>query len=362
MKTRIKVLVTLLSVAVLVLAAGNAFALTGSCVNCHTMHNSQDGTPMNFDLSDTANEMLLRAGTCGGCHADATAIDAGVPQVNRNETEGYLAGGSFKWVAEAAGDAKGHNVVDLDISPDATLTDPPGFDPTINADIGTDWANNQLTCAGVYGCHGNHTETDVFAALDGAHHGNVNGKLDAPTDVGSSYRFLLDVKGGESFDWEENPTADSHNVYFGNARTALTNPTDTISALCAQCHGKFHTAADIVSDSGSMSSPWVRHPSDIDMRAAKYDGTEYANYDYHVQAPAALSVLPDAVDANSYDNEAIVTCISCHRAHGSEHDDLLRWAYSGMVAGPDNTPGQATGEGCFRCHTAKDGEDIVVVP
>jgi len=357
MRTKVKMIVALLSVAALALA-GNAFALQGSCVNCHTMHNSQDGSAMNFDLSATANAQLLRAGTCGGCHADAIAGGLGVPRVDIPIATDYLAGGSFNWVKTV--DAKGHNVEDLGIGKDAAFTaindEPPGFDSSIS-NVGTDWANNQLTCAGVYGCHGDHTQSDPFGALDGAHHGNVNGNLDSPTTVGSSYRFLLGIKGGESSDWEENPLPTDHNVYFGADRTDVTaaDPTDTISSLCAQCHGVFHTASDIVPANQTMSSPWIRHPSDIDMRAAKYVGTEYEDYAYNYQAPAALSALPATLTANSYDTEAIVTCISCHRAHGSENDDLLRWDYAGMIAGPSDTPSQATGEGCFRCHTTKDG-------
>ena len=41
--------------------------ITGNCSNCHTMHNSQNGSSMNFDGSTIPNEVLLR-GTCLGCH------------------------------------------------------------------------------------------------------------------------------------------------------------------------------------------------------------------------------------------------------------------------------------------------------
>ncbi len=47
----------------------------------------------------------------------------------------------------------------------------------------------------------------------------------------------------------------------------------------------------------------------------------------------------------------IVTCLSCHRAHGSPYADLLRWDYDTMIAG---NAGDATGKGCFVCHTTKD--------
>lgn len=370
METKIKFVVVLMSMAVLAMVAGNAFALSGACVNCHTMHNSQDGSIMAYDGA-AASGMLLRAGTCAGCHADAsiltgdgipgTLIDT-IPQIDKQTN--YLAGGSFYWVKTDEADAKGHNVSDLAIAADGVLTVPPGFDAAmIPTGLSTVWTgvddNNvpiQLTCSGVYGCHGDHTQADKFAAVKGAHHDNAAGDLitTEPTSVGTSYRFLNGIKGGEAADYELNPTATSHNVYYGTARTGVTtNPTDTISALCAQCHGKFHTAADIAST--TMSSPWLRHPSDIDMRDV---GGEYEHYVYNVQAPVALSAMPASLSNDSYANEAIVTCISCHRAHGSEYDDLLRWAYNeeggpATVAGADAANGG--GQGCFRCHTTKDG-------
>ncbi|HEY5674346.1 MAG TPA: cytochrome c3 family protein [Malonomonas sp.] len=351
-----KVFVTLISTALLLVAA-NAFALTGACVSCHTMHNSQNGAAMTFDGSATPNSTLLRAGTCGGCHADATVNTGGngignlaIPQVDATTIATMPAGGSFNWVKTM--DSTGHNVSDLGIAVDVALNEqPPGFDETINTDIngGVNAWSTQLTCAGTNGCHGDHTTGDVFNAVKGAHHDNAGGNLTTATTVGNSYRFLLGIKGGEDDDWEQTVSATDHNVYYGAARTTTTpNPTDTISSLCAQCHGKFHSGVDI--GGGNMSSPWVRHPTDINMVAV---GGEYAAYVYNVEAPVALSTLPAAVnDATSYASEKIVTCVSCHRAHGSDQPDLLRWDYGVMNAG---TVTAAAGTGCFRCHTTKDG-------
>ena len=41
--------------------------VTGECVNCHTMHNSQNGA----DLQATPQPTLL-TDTCVGCHSSAT--------------------------------------------------------------------------------------------------------------------------------------------------------------------------------------------------------------------------------------------------------------------------------------------------
>ncbi|CAD7777657.1 MAG: hypothetical protein KIIPBIDF_00918 [Candidatus Methanoperedenaceae archaeon GB50] len=46
---------------------------------------------------------------------------------------------------------------------------------------------------------------------------------------------------------------------------------NTISGLCAECHGDFHGSSD---DIGS-SSPWLRHPTDIQLPGT---GTEYYKY------------------------------------------------------------------------------------
>jgi len=361
MKLRMRLFAVMLGTAALLCVASNVFAVTGACVNCHTMHNSQDGAVMTFSGSATAGGMLLRGASCGGCHADSTAnaaLSGAIPQVNVSVAANVLPGGSFYWVAGSGteDDPKGHNVSDLGIDADVTLGggNPPGWSTTTSAGVSNDgdWGTNQLTCAGTYGCHGDHSYADKFDALDGAHHtngGNDGSTLLDGTTVGKSYRFLNTIKGIEmdsSSSWVEGNG--NHNVYFG--AVGDTDKT-TISALCAQCHGNFHLRTEI-----SSASPWLRHPTDIDMKdLANYASTEYAKYAYDVEAPIAVnttSSMDSADDVSAY-TEQIVTCLSCHRAHGSGNDDLLRWAYSGMTVGQS---GAAMNTGCFRCHTAKDGD------
>ncbi|MHB1014399.1 MAG: cytochrome c3 family protein [Desulfurivibrionaceae bacterium] len=358
----------LLGTVCLLPRAGTA-QVAGQCVNCHTMHNSQNGVPMNS--SATVYRALTR-GDCVGCHTGTSATDLttnNIPKVNHTTapTAGTLAGGSFYWVGTGAVNADGHNVLGI-ASPDPTLgNNPPGGTALVS----------QLTCAGTTGCHGDRTKADQFTAVSGAHHApkqNPNGYVDG-TSVGASYRFLNGIKGIESADWElpANLTASNHNEYYGVARTSdATVDTHTISSLCGQCHGAFHTAATNspatgvgISYAGTMTSPWVRHPTDFDMNTVKTK--EYSAYGggvlgtgagaaYVPAVPVASSVTTvmsstgaPASTVFAVAGDAIVTCVSCHRAHGSNQPDMLRWDYTTMNAG-----GGLNTTGCFACHTTKD--------
>lgn len=373
-KTSIVMLLILLS---MVLVSSTAFAISGVCSNCHTMHNSQNGLGEVQTYSGgsittgvtTPQQYLLKA-DCIACHTGATGQtnSFGAPIVVHTTVPSgqggtyTLAGGDFCWVATGIGtpvDSKGHNVsglaaADLSILPANT---PPGWDANATSgfafgQVGSTWASNQLTCAGTYGCHGMHNATGIT----GAHHGNTGltatqaGTVGTPpTTVGSSYRFLGGISGLEQSQWNWNESASSHNEYFGANDTALRGSAgnvygnkDTISFSCAECHGFFHSYIDDT----TQGSPWLRHPTDI---ALKGTG-EYTNYTaYSTQAPVARDTVVSSMSATVTPGDDIVMCLSCHRAHGSPEPDLLRWTYSGMVAG-----GGGADTGCFTCHTSKN--------
>ena len=342
-------------------------AVTGECVNCHTMHNSQGGTGMELATFETGPFEALLRGSCLGCH---TGINDGTnttpyvfsttePTYGTDGTTGNtLAGGNFYWADTDA--TTGHNVPGLGST--ESLTAPPGYDggradAQGNIPGGGTWSGS-VTCAGANGCHGTHVSgQDDMAGVRGAHHTNVGGSLTTADSVANSYRFLIGIHGYEDSDWEYQPTASAHNQYKGVARTGNVSDTSTISWLCGECHGEFHTYA---TDVGS-SSPWLRHPTDLSLNDVT--GTEYESYNnatdptsapYSVAAPVAstdVSAVLSTVDVSkgAGTDNAIVTCISCHRAHGTPYSDLLRWDYSAIVAG-----GGGGNIGCFICHTTKD--------
>lgn len=379
-------LITLLSI-VLTYSFASA-TVTGSCAACHTMHNSQDNAHMIYLApfeSDTSPKGTLLRGTCIGCHGRGTANTIEVfgtsntPQVLHSDTND-LAGGNFGYItgtkardatdSTANQNSVGHNVIDLTATYQETvLNAPPGDENT------TGITNANFTCAGTYGCHGNRTVADKYAAVSGAHHASdtvlkYGASLDETAQGGStglSFRFLLGVKGAEDSDWQDTVGATDHNEYKGtdtggvSEDTTISSPgaAGSISGLCAECHGNFHGGS---TDIGTSAGSWIRHPIDIVLPATG----EYQYYNdstgggasgtYSVEAPVARA---ETINNTNYPsprgtatpgtNDAIVMCLSCHRAHASANADLVRWNYEDLVVG-----GGGGNAKCFTCHTTKD--------
>ncbi|MFA7453609.1 MAG: cytochrome c3 family protein, partial [Desulfobulbaceae bacterium] len=141
----------------------------------------------------------------------------------------------------------------------------------------------------------------------------------------------------------------------------------TMSGLCAKCHANFHNSSPTGTSTGiegtSWGNPWIRHPTDFDFSTL---GGEYAvNMGTYnplvpvgrdidlVNAAGGFGTLPTQSTNQGQTGGNIVICLSCHRAHGSQYDDILRWDYVDMVAGAP-TGGMAD-NGCFYCHATKDG-------
>ncbi|OKY74854.1 MAG: hypothetical protein BM485_11495 [Desulfobulbaceae bacterium DB1] len=338
--------------------------VSGQCGNCHTMHNSQDGAAVAYEANlstdswqSTANpnEALLKT-NCIGCHlGDNSVGDREIPYVLQFQeptygdtgTEGHtLAGGSFYWVSSGQ-HAMGHNVAGIAV-PDARLGNlPPG---------GTELAG-QLTCAGSVGCHGDRTKTGQLAAMYGSHHANNMTAWKDGTTLAKSYRFLLSVQGLEDSQFEYQPTVTRHNKYYGVDRTAETEDgSGTVGKLCAQCHGDFHQGNGEIASGVFGSGVWLRHPTNFDMGRAS-SSTEYEKYNgddgigtapYSIISPVATTSTTTTVNSTVYENtdDAIVMCLSCHRAHGTKYGGMLRWDYKSWPAAGYN--------GCAVCHTTKD--------
>ena len=340
--------------------------VSGVCSNCHTMHNSQGGAPMAFQINaghtgylsaESLNPQLLLTG-CVGCHTalgGSTWKDSvtGAPIVyNTGAPTSCLAGGNFYWVANGA-DAKGHNVSGI-ASEDAAITAAEGAPGGSGCGGGSCHDTLALgTTTGLLvapgGCQGCH--------LNVMHHANDGtGTKYVDSAVKGWYRFLSGhmtasnggVKGIEDRDWGYNDSSSNHNEYLGVAvdktgSTSLTN--GSMTAFCCGCHGDFHTEQD-------SSGSWIRHPSDtVIPNSGEYsnafgaDGSGYGTYnpDIPVARPSLQTTDPNLV----YIGTDMVMCLSCHRPHGSQYYKMLRWEY-------DSTSLSTALKGCNVCHTSKN--------
>ena len=346
---KIIALTIMVGLSILLSVNSASAAVAGSCANCHTMHNSQGGEPVVGDASDSGASGNLTKGTCVGCHTGDVDTITFTPYVNSTSAPTTsLAGGNFYWVTQD--DAKGHNVKGIpNMSKDDALAIAPGYLGSCTSSCHETLYTPKLVDGTVIatGCQGCH--------LAPKHHATRQAKGTPALEVNGYFRFLSGhsaghgVEGIEDSDWQYTNDAQDHNEYLGEAGGHTNDGgfvgigANTMTAYCTGCHGNFH----VQKDSSSASANWIRHPSD----AVLPDSGEYLNYTiYDPDVPVAREDLTDIGDPALVNNNSdMVMCLSCHRAHGSPYDDLLRWDYNQMIAG-----GGENTTGCFKCHSGKD--------
>jgi len=303
----------LLLTAVLCLAlSGSSFAFhdggVAHCNGCHTMHNSQDGAPVDPD-SPSGNPWLLNDGTpsdvCIACHdhLDQTlGTDPLAPPAMR-------AAGNFVFLLEdnlndghggatdpIPGDAAGHNLwaTGHGVDVDATLTQAPGG--TFPASV-----------MGCTSCHDPHGTTD-FRFLYGA--GRV-------------------VQAGVATFTNPAPTAEGVSIFAPVSNGNHTAYQGGMSAWCANCHGDFHQengGADLIHPSGSALGGTIAQTYNL------YNGT--IDQTGGAAATAYIEAVPFDDAANGRNTTAgptassQVMCLTCHRAHATSAPDAGRWDFS----------------------------------
>ena len=351
--------------------------VTGECSNCHTMHNSDGGEPMAYEFSDgsfsprdTPYEQLLKS-DCVGCHtATGSGSTGNVPEApivyNTSEpTYGDhhddgknigLAAGNFYYTTAASGasgESRGHSLTCVDFVDN------------------TDTPAGQRTSCGTNDCHHPTGTTGLQAHGCEACHLPAHHKHGASTAIVDSedgyYRFLgpiraadggsddhvRGVRGYEDDDWQKTFGNSDHNEYSGEADTADYH---SISSHCG-CH--YESTGPIECKAFQVKADPLYHKANLVLPSlqTKWDGyrevSEGIAGEYSPMLPIARSDIatgayPSAVVGYGA-NDALM-CLTCHRAHASPYDNMLRW---------DNTltlGDQGPYYGCIGCH---DPEPIV---
>jgi len=335
-----------------------------------------------------------------------------IPQVYHQDTQD-LAGGNFAYIDTLSSNRKGHNVIDLFSGGDTnndTFGAPPGKyrANTHGPKFSVSSTYDEFTCAGSVGCHGTrdqmltgdtvgnvtsnsyvYTKRTGMAAISGAHHESYDGAKTSAgyttatqhsgKTVADGYRFIPGLKGyGNEADRWMNNEGGTHNEYYGESggsgsgcgachatdadgiggnygassrmsfESTLKVPNNSMSGFCTTCHGMFHSGGGGDLQNNGVSGAFLRHPSDY---IIPNDGREYADYTvYTTTAPVARPTVLTASNNTVNPGQDMVMCLSCHKAHGSAEDYMLRFNYAQQQAG-DASAG--LGIGCLACHTDK---------
>jgi hypothetical protein len=337
------------------------------CEGCHTMHNSMDGKAVTTNLPQyQAGPYLLKASdqssTCLNCHQKAgltgpssyhistaeSDMPTGVPPIQMTP------GGDFGWLKKtynwvgtdtgpqtSKGERHGHNIIALDYGyqADTTITEAPGGDAF-------QYPANQLSCISCHDPHGKYRRTSSGAITTGGLPIIASGSyVDSPnpdaTHAVGAYRLLAGLN--------YQPASLSGSYAFGIGTSFIAVAPDdynrseastdvriaygkNVSLWCANCHTLMHSTY------GS-----VIHP--VDQQLAS---TIAGNYNKYVKtgdlsgtvSTSYLSLVPFQMDNTTNVTGTLkpavtstagplstdrVMCLTCHRAHASAWDSIMRF-------------------------------------
>ena len=364
MKLKISIIVIAVALAAFGLS-GVAFAFHGggvaSCESCHTMHNSKDGAVMSRTTTTSgvqaANLAVGQAGTyllqgtdqsstCLNCHGALNKTTAGSYTVLSYGNAVTIPsqrtpGGDFGWLRK--GSKKGHSIVAADYLLTAETTKAGNVAP------GGSYPVSSLHCSSCHDPHGKYRRLSSAPAGDYVTTGEaISGSGSYGVDptngeaVGA-YRILGGMgylpKSMEAFPAlaiSAQPmmaaAPSTYNVSEAVNEIVVNYGDSSAGAWCASCHPKMHNSS--VNGTGVTV-----HPNDAAMTlfnlynaysSSGKTGGAFAGY---------TSLIPVAYD-NTKQNSLLnghftkgasiagtdkVMCLSCHRAHASGIDYMLRF-------------------------------------
>ncbi|MBI5442713.1 MAG: hypothetical protein HY900_16055 [Deltaproteobacteria bacterium] len=393
------------------------------CTDCHTLHNSEGGAKVATTGgwgAEAAYRELLKKGDwtdmCLSCHkqgynTSATADLVGVensgwiaPIVMTND--GIVPGG----IAMPAGDfywsnldpKKGHNpsytkgsmttATSKLIQADSVLgSTPPGGSITdgewschschgmharfsdsygawrqLKRKVNNKNVSGDVTSFGVETIVGNVTQDAAYEPIKSNSRGDI---------VGNDYlNVRKDLKPLEGADLFQSESDTNKNVYRGG-----------FSSFCAACHGDFHggNGETRTTDNGKtrVGGTWLKHPTNVKMNEAgsKYGISTYTKqvtntqstapnpvgYDWRyplVQPDSDFTVKVDVAsmgDALTAIGDDRIMCLTCHKAHATKFENMVRWdanAHAFLPNGTEDPTGTAYAAGdniafgCGKCH------------
>ncbi|MBC8329173.1 MAG: hypothetical protein H8E31_10555 [Planctomycetes bacterium] len=248
------------------------------CSDCHTVHNSRGGQPMRFDGVSMPAPVLLREANptqlCLACHSGSYPL---IPDVLGPVS--YTADPAGGWFAQGLGlpNAHGH-----DLSPPSALAAPGSTE------------SFTIECASCHDVHGS-----------------------------SNYRNLLLDPPGSADDGDVRVVVDQIIAPNGANAAQVYTPANLLDRsgmgeFCNSCHDNFHGRS--ASEEGAQR-PWLRHPQEVAIAGAPH--ADFGHWSGPIVNRVRVETPTDDLVPSVDDR---VSCLSCHKAHGSSRPDSLIYA------------------------------------
>ena len=321
------------------LFSGTAFALhSGGVAHCDACHSMHGGSGNGEFVASDGQYLLNNASaseTCLNCHSADDGDSYHTLSTNGN---GKSQGGDFFWVTAAAAysyepwggapftetvdtDNLGHNVIapSFGLNADVTNTTAPGGGPTASG-------FSCISCHDPHGQVNGGTGNGTAAISASGSYGDAD-PLDG--SILGNFRLL----GGSGYTPDSYahsiaapvPVAASQNGGFGQSYGISTDYGTGMSTWCLSCHPNFVGGNDMHPVNQSFdSATYNAYVASGDFTG---DGVTTGGYDPLVpfaRNESDRTALNPAAPAAAAAGDTVM-CLSCHRAHASAFDNILRW-------------------------------------
>jgi hypothetical protein len=373
MKLRISVFLILTALTIFGSESNAAAFHSGGvaeCDSCHTMHNSMSGSPMSpGDIGAARGNPLLLASdassVCLNCHAGQDALPGGgnasshhVMSLNQPIPTERTPGGDFAWLMkswswfaipsdpasrkDSPGERHGHNIIaaDFGLIPDTSTAG--------NVSPGGTYPVDQLYCISCHDPHGKYRQLPggIFDTSGGQISSSGSYGADPATIGGSvsavgAYRML----GGVGYQPASlaNVPAFTEPPMFATVESTFNRSEDTTdvavsygkgsSEWCRNCHNTIHDVVSGGTYTHMISTPlgdtiataYNSYVKTGDLSGVGGGFTSLVPIQRgDITSNSALFNLLTTQNALATDK---VSCLTCHRAHASGWDKILRFPY-----------------------------------
>lgn len=312
-------------------ALGGEYHTGGSgslCSDCHTVHSSKSGqtwVPSPYLLKYSGQVQL-----CLSCHDGAdqnapdivssgTSVSPNTVVVTQYSSKHGSSAGFFQSDYQAAPSNFGHDLVGPVTAPLSTIFSSP----------------SGLLCSDCHDIHGSSNYRNLVSDPNPAHPGSF------PIVLGTHMTEAIPVN-----TLTPNP---SQAYDTGNVGFYIDN---NLRGWCTDCH-------DMLAQDAQGTSPahFSRHPTDIGIGSGSYGHTALSNWlsgtvaegtGFGINVGDSAAGIPRVRFGSASGSSSVaapgdtVTCLSCHKAHGSAHHAALIWPY--------RTDSADSMSGCQQCH------------